>query len=92
VSLSVKRILKPTWRPSSDFSSSLMRAAVARAAMRRGWVWPIRPCRPRPISRQIFGNCVVLPEPVSPQTTTTWCLSIAAPISARRTFTGSVSS
>jgi hypothetical protein len=90
--LSVKRILKPTWRPSSDLSSCEMRVAVARAAMRRGWVWPIRPLRPRPISRQIFGSCVVLPEPVSPQTTTTWCLSIVSPISARSTLTGSASS
>ena len=48
-----------------------MRAAVERAAIRRGWVWPIRPVDPRPSSRQIFGNCVVLPEPVSPQTITT---------------------
>ena len=47
-------------------------AAVAEAAMRRGCVWPISPVppapRPRPSARQIFGNCVVLPEPVSPLT------------------------
>jgi hypothetical protein len=58
-------------RPSSLSSSCAMRAAVERAAMRRGCVWPIRPVVPRPSSRQIFGNCVVLPEPVSPQTITT---------------------
>ncbi len=53
-----------------------MRRAVAEAAIRRGCVWPISPAppapRPRPSSRQIFGNWVVLPEPVSPLTITTW--------------------
>ena len=50
-----------------------MRAPTARAAMRRGCVWPMTPATPRPASRQIFGSCVVLPEPVSPQTMTTGC-------------------
>ena len=27
---------------------------------------------PRPKARAILGNCVVLPEPVSPHTITTW--------------------
>ena len=35
-------------------------------------MWPIRPSIPRPNSRQIFGNWVDLPEPVSPQMMTTW--------------------
>ena len=48
-----------------------MRSATARAAMRRGWVWPMRLVRPRPIARQILGIWVVLPEPVSPQTIVT---------------------
>jgi len=52
-----------------------MRAATERAAMRRGCVWPIRPrmfvTAPRPMSSSILGSCVVLPEPVSPQTITT---------------------
>ncbi|EXI65317.1 MAG: hypothetical protein AW07_04717 [Candidatus Accumulibacter sp. SK-11] len=65
-----------------------MRAAVARAAIRRGCVWPIRPHVPRPSSRQIFGICVVLPEPVSPQTITTGCFAISAAISSRRVLTG----
>ncbi|MBV6408574.1 MAG: hypothetical protein EFKGCFLK_02171 [Rhodocyclaceae bacterium] len=69
-----------------------MRVAVARAAMRRGWVWPINPLEPRPSSRQIFGNCVVLPEPVSPQTMTTWLLRMASAISPRLAQTGSSSS
>src|SRR4051794_858859 len=46
---------------------------------------------PRPSSRQIFGSWVVLPEPVSPATITTWCLSIAAPISSLSLLTGSSS-
>ena len=53
--------------------------------MRRGCVWPIRrPCclagafsLPRPSASAILGSCVVLPEPVSPQTMTTWCCCIA---------------
>ena len=69
---SAKRTLKPTSRPSGEASSSAIRAATLRAAMRRGWVWPIRPSTPRPNSKQIFGNWVDLPEPVSPQTTTAW--------------------
>jgi hypothetical protein len=60
-----------------------MRAATARAAMRRGCVWPMMPAMPRPASRQIFGSCVVLPEPVSPQTITTGCAAIARRISSR---------
>ena len=39
--------------------------------MRRGCVWPMSPRSPRPSARQIFGSCVVLPDPVSPQTITT---------------------
>ena len=46
-----------------------MRSEMLRAAMRRGWVCPILS---RPSSRQIFGSCVVLPDPVSPATMTTW--------------------
>ena len=66
-----------------------MRAATLRAAMRRGCVWPIIPATPRPSSRQIFGSCVVLPEPVSPQTTTTWFAAMAAAMSSRFWTTGS---
>ena len=55
-------------------SSSAMRAATARAAMRRGCVWPMQPALRRArISSRILGSCVVLPEPVSPQTMTTGC-------------------
>ena len=39
--------------------------------MRRGCVQPMSPAAPRPSARQIFGICVVFPEPVSPQTIVT---------------------
>ena len=86
---SVKRTLKPTAPPTVVPSSCAMRLATARAAMRRGCVCPISPRVPRPASRQIFGSCVVLPEPVSPQTITTGCARIAAAISSARWATGS---
>jgi len=66
-----------------------MRAATARAASRRGCVWPISPRSPRPAAMQIFGSCVVLPEPVSPQTITTGWARIAAAMSPARCDTGS---
>src|SRR6185369_9369431 len=89
-----KRTLKPTTSPSGVFSSSAMRLATLDAAIRRGCVWPIQPpplARPRPIASAIFGNCVVLPEPVSPLTMTTGWARIAAAISSRRADTGSAS-
>ncbi len=86
---SVKRTLKPTRSPTLVSSSCAMRVATARAASLRGCVWPMRPRSPRPMSRQIFGSCVVLPEPVSPQTITTWCSRMAAPIASARCETGS---
>jgi hypothetical protein len=69
-------------------SSAAIRSATVRAAIRRGWVWPICPVTPRPSSRQIFGNCVVFPEPVSPATMTTWWSRMAAAISSLRWLTG----
>ena len=56
-----------------DFSPSSHELAPPelRAAILRGWVCPIVPCTPRPSSRQILGSWVVLPDPVSPATTTT---------------------
>ena len=75
--------------PSGVASSSAIRSATVRAAMRRGWVWPISPpSRPRPSSRQIFGSCVVLPLPVSPATMTTWCSRMASAMSSLRWLTG----
>ncbi|CAM5630580.1 hypothetical protein SAURM35S_09920 [Streptomyces aurantiogriseus] len=69
---SVNRTFQPTVSPSGVFSSSATRSATVRAAIRRGWVCPIMPWTPRPSSRQIFGIWVVLPDPVSPATMTTW--------------------
>lgn len=66
-----------------------MRAATLRAAIRRGWVWPIRPATPRFRSRHIWGSWVVFPEPVSPQMMTTWLAAIAAVMSWRLSLTGS---
>ena len=86
---SAKRILKPTCWPSGEPSSSASRAAIDRAAIRRGWVWPIMPSTPRPNSRQIFGSWVDLPEPVSPQTIVTACDSTARRISSTRAVIGS---
>ena len=65
-----------------------MRSATERAARRLGWVCPIIPVTPRPNCRQIFGSCVVFPEPVSPDTITTWWSRIASAISSRRADTG----
>ena len=72
-------------------SSSAIRSATVRAAIRRGWVCPIMPRTPRPSSRQILGSWVVLPEPVSPATITTWWSRIAAAMSSLRWLTGSSS-
>lgn len=36
----------------------------------------------------ILGSCVVFPEPVSPQTMTTWWVEMAAAISSRLPETG----
>ncbi len=87
--LSPKRILYPTLSPNGVRSSSAMRWATLRAAMRLGCVCPMSPRTPRPSSRQILGNCVVLPEPVSPQTTTTWCFSTSSLMSSLSWETGS---
>ena len=66
-------------------------ATLVANKMRRGWVWPMSPASPRPASRQIFGNWVVLPEQVSPQTMMTWCCNRASRISSLRSETGRVS-
>src|SRR5690625_4673947 len=70
---SLNRTWTPTAPPIGTPSSSATRRATARAAMRRGWVQPIIPAAPRPAARHSLGSWVVLPEPVSPATTTTWC-------------------
>ena len=63
---SSKRTWQPTAAPTRVPSSAAIRLASARAAMRRGWVWPIMPCVPRPAARHSLGNCVDLPEPGRP--------------------------
>lgn len=88
---SVNRTFQPTASPSGVCSSSATRSATVRAAIRRGWVCPIMPRTPRPSSRQIFGICVVFPEPVSPATITTWWSRIASAISSFFWLTGSCS-
>ena len=85
---SAKRTANPTVDPSGVLSSSAMRAATLRAAIRRGWVCPIRATVPRPSSRHILGSWVVLPEPVSPATTTTCDVLSAARMSSRRATIG----
>ena len=85
----------PCSRPPRRAASSAPRRCAWRpldAAMRRGCVWPISPpppcARPRPSASAIFGSWVVLPEPVSPQTMTTWCAADRArAISSRRALT-----
>src|SRR5436190_15033834 len=52
----------------------------------------MRATLPRPISSIILGNCVVLPEPVSPQTMATAWSRTARWISSRRWLIGSASS
>ena len=68
---SLNRTLQPTSRPHGTPSSSATRRETDRAATRRGWVQAIRPRMPRPAARHILGIWVVLPEPVSPASTTT---------------------
>jgi hypothetical protein len=88
---SVNRTAKPTAPPTSTPSSSATRSATARAASRRGWVWPMTPLPavPRPSSTHSFGSWVLLPDPVSPATTTTWCSRIVSSSSWRRSTIGS---
>src|SRR6185312_9731275 len=78
----------PTLEPTGWPSSAAMRAARARAAMRRGWVCAIRPSMPRPDSRQYCGNWVLLPEPVSPATISTGCARSASRMASRREWMG----
>ena len=43
---------------------------------------------PLPSAKAILGSCVVLPDPVSPHTITTWCACMADMMSSRRALTG----
>ena len=66
-------------------------SAIVRAATRRGCVCPITPATPRPASRHNFGSWVLLPEPVSSATITTWLSRIVASSSSCRSLIGSES-
>ena len=89
VACRVNRTWYPTVSPSSTPISCAMRAATVRAARRRGWVCPMRL---RPASSAIFGSCVVLPDPVSPATTTTWLRSMRSRISSTAALMGRLAS
>ena len=76
--------------PSGVPSSLATRAATLVAAIRRGWVTPMRPrSRPRPMASAILGSWVVLPLPVAPATITTGCCSMARVRSSTRAEIGS---
>ena len=82
--------LYPTVPPTGSFNSAATRSATVTAASRLGWVQAIRrPSAPQPSSMSIFGSWVVLPDPVSPHTTTTGLPRIAARISSRCSQMGS---
>ena len=53
---SSKRTWQPTAAPTRVPSSAAIRLASARAAIRRGWVWPIMPCVPRPGRQAQLGQ------------------------------------
>ena len=86
--ISLTRVSSPTWSVKRTCSRPPRRArcrAPRRCARRRcgrrcGGAGCGRSCprTPRPSSRQILGSWVVLPEPVSPATITTWWSRIAA--------------
>ena len=65
-----------------------MRAETVRAASRRGCVCAMVPRRPRPAAKQALGNWVVLPEPVSPATMSTWLRRSRSTISPMRDVMG----
>mmetsp|Transcript_18673 Transcript_18673/g.46478 ORF Transcript_18673/g.46478 Transcript_18673/m.46478 type:complete len:204 (-) Transcript_18673:596-1207(-) len=82
---SSKRMAYPTVVPSSTPISSLTRLATDMAATRRGCVHPMRPLDVYPLSARYCVIWVVLPEPVSPITTSTW-LSVTAWMSSSRSL------
>mmetsp|Transcript_9073 Transcript_9073/g.22456 ORF Transcript_9073/g.22456 Transcript_9073/m.22456 type:complete len:341 (+) Transcript_9073:2152-3174(+) len=77
---SSKRMAYPTSSPRRHPNSSATRLATLMAATRRGCVHPILPRDVYPTSARYCVICVVLPDPVSPMTTSTW-LSFTAAIS-----------
>mmetsp|Transcript_12085 Transcript_12085/g.50869 ORF Transcript_12085/g.50869 Transcript_12085/m.50869 type:complete len:242 (-) Transcript_12085:533-1258(-) len=73
--------------PRRSLRSSATRCATLIAAIRRGCVHTMDVSPPLPASiassSRNCGSCVVLPQPVSPLTTTTWCDATA---SSKRAF------
>ena len=56
VRVSLNLTLKPACTPGAEPNSCAMRFAVDDAAIRRGWVCPIKPCSPRPMAKHSLGN------------------------------------
>eukprot|EP00160_Parvularia_atlantis_P013027 Unigene2682_Nuclearia_a/m.8299 Unigene2682_Nuclearia_a/g.8299 ORF Unigene2682_Nuclearia_a/g.8299 Unigene2682_Nuclearia_a/m.8299 type:complete len:460 (-) Unigene2682_Nuclearia_a:363-1742(-) len=86
---SSKRIVYPTSWPRRQPNSSATRLATDMAATRRGCVHPILPLSAKPSSARYCVICVVLPEPVSPMTTSTWFCAMACTSSERNLKIGS---
>mmetsp|Transcript_61753 Transcript_61753/g.194756 ORF Transcript_61753/g.194756 Transcript_61753/m.194756 type:complete len:294 (+) Transcript_61753:2066-2947(+) len=78
--------MKPTACPSGSMRSSATRSAAAMAAIRRGCVQTMFTLVASPLrtafSRMYCGTCVVLPQPVEPEMSTTGLASTAARISS----------
>mmetsp|Transcript_37113 Transcript_37113/g.60472 ORF Transcript_37113/g.60472 Transcript_37113/m.60472 type:complete len:202 (+) Transcript_37113:3743-4348(+) len=87
---SVTRLSKRIWYPTTPFGclprfsprSEATRSATPIALIRLGCVQIILQCsfRDQASSKINCGTCVVLPQPVSPLTTTTWLLLTASKI------------
>ncbi len=65
-----------------------MKKNKKRKEKKNKWVWPISPFAPRPASRHSLGSWVLLPEPVSPATITTWWSRMSSTSSSRRAVMG----
>ena len=86
------RMRYPTVSPTASPRSCATRAATETALIRRGCVHTTRVAEARPSasarSRTNWGHCVVLPQPVSPDTTVTWFAATAARNASRRAAAG----
>mmetsp|Transcript_24228 Transcript_24228/g.84123 ORF Transcript_24228/g.84123 Transcript_24228/m.84123 type:complete len:264 (-) Transcript_24228:289-1080(-) len=84
------RMLKPTVSPSSSHLSKATRSASDTALMRRGCVTMTFAVGPiSGSSRMNCGTCVLLPHPVSPETTTTWLERTSRHSSSALAYAGS---
>ena len=86
------RMRYPTVSPTASPRSCATRAATETALIRRGCVHTTRVAEARPWasarSRTNWGHCVVLPQPVSPETTVTWFAATASKNASRRAAAG----